>query len=353
MRVMSTKRYAPGLLLALVALALGAGCSFESVNQWMAEGYPKSTLIVKSSDMGPEIMNLYHWFTGISVTIFILVEALLIYAVLRFRKKGNENGEPEQVHGNTTVELAWTIGPALIVLFIAVQSIRAIFVLAEPPAPPDIKIRVTGKQWWWKFDYIEGLDSEGIVTANELHLPVGKRAYFEIESSDVIHSFWLPNMGGKRDATPGHTNRMYFTPISTGTFLGQCAEFCGTAHALMKMTLVVQTEEEFRRWVEQQKATPAAVMADNMAAARDAFMANCAACHRVQGVSEFGSLGPDLTHVGSRSMFGAGLFPMDTDHLHRWLKNPQAMKPGAKMVLPQPLDDATITTLTAFLQSLK
>ncbi len=339
-------------LASLAALAfLFTGCAEESIMAWLADGYKQSTLVIKSTDLGPDIWSLYSTFTWIAAIIFVIVEVLLVYAILRFRAKGDEKGIPEQTHGNTRVEIAWTIAPAIIVLFITIPSIKTIFKLAE--APQDgaevVRVNVLGKQWWWEYNYPD----LGIVTANQLHLPVGKRAVFNVESDDVIHSFWFPNMGGKRDATPGHVNHMYFTPRQPGIYLGQCAEYCGTSHANMKMTLYVQTESEFNAWVAQQKAVPAAVSAPEFEEARGLFMANCAACHAVRGVAEFGRLGPDLTHVASRDTFGSGMYETNDENLSKWLKDPQGMKPGSKMVLPEKLDDATVKTLVDFLQALK
>ncbi len=342
----------PVLRLAglLAAVLLMSGCASESVMNWLVDGYKQSSLDVKSTDQGPDIMSLYTTFTWLSIVIFFIVEAVLIYAVVRFRKKKDQTGEPEQVHGNTRVEIAWTIAPALIVLFIAIPTIKTIFKLADMPQGDDVvKVRVVGKQWWWHFEYPE----LGIQTANELHLPVGRAAAFNIESDDVIHSFWFPQMGGKRDATPGHVNFMYFTPAEPGEYLGACAEYCGTSHANMRMKLIVHEEADFQAWVDRQKSVPAAVTADEHADARDAFMSNCAACHAVRGVAEFGRMGPDLTHFGDRTLFASGMFPSTTENLTKWLDDPQAMKPGALMQLPQELDEETIRSLVAFLQDLK
>ncbi len=330
------------LVVAVAAVMLFAACS---------EGYRMSSLDVITDDFGPSIMSLYSMFTWISVIIFIIVEFLLIYAVVRFRKKGTEQGNPEQVHGHTVGEIAWTIAPALIVLFITIPTIKTIFELAKVPDRPDVvRVNVLGKQWWWHFEYPD----LGIVTANQLNLPKGKTAIFKITSDDVIHSFWFPNAGGKRDATPGHTNTMYFTPVVEGRFLGACAEFCGTSHANMKMELIVQSEEDFQKWVEKQKL-PAQIenLEGDPAAGRDEFMGNCAACHSIAGFAEFGSMGPDLTHVASRLTIGSGMFENNVENLTKWIKDPQGMKPGNKMILPQEIDDETVNNLVAFLMTLE
>jgi cytochrome c oxidase subunit 2 len=328
-----------GLLLAAMSFA---AC---------AEGYKASTMVTMTSDFGPDINSLYSMFVWISVVVFVVVEALIIYAVFRFRKKGDEAGLPEQVHGHTVGEIAWTIAPALIVLFITIPTIKTIFKLAEVPTGSDtVRVKVIGKQWWWAFEYPD----LGVVTANELHLPVGKTAVFEIVSDDVIHSFWFPNAGGKRDATPGHVNTMYFTPVQKGEFYGQCAEFCGTSHANMRMYLHVESEEDFQQWVEKVKAeAPADVTDAAVVAGRDAFMSNCAACHAVTGVADFGTFGPNLNLVGARKTIGSGMYDNTDENLFQWIKHPQVAKPGSKMVLPQELDDETVNNLVAFLRSLK
>lgn len=315
-----------------------------------AENYKQSSWTTMTSDMGPAILSLYSLFNWISVAVFVLVEGLIIYTIFRFRKRGGERGLPEQVHGNSTVEIAWTIAPALIVLFIAIPTIKTIFLLADTPQKPDvIKVNVVGKQWWWRFEYPE----LGITTANELHLPVGKTAVFKVVSEDVVHSFWFPNAGGKRDATPGHTNHMYFTPVQQGEFLGQCAEFCGTSHANMKMRLIVDSQEQFDAWVANEKAAAADVTDAAVSAGRDAFMTNCAACHTVTGVADFGTFGPTLTHLASRNTIGSGMYANTKENLFNWIKDPQKAKPGSKMVLPETLDDETVNNLVAYLLTLK
>ena len=345
-----TKR--PLIRLAVMAAAafMTAGCADEAILGWLASGYESSTFDVQSTDMGPAIMSLYSTFFWLALIVFLAVEGLLIYAAVRFRRKKTDTERPEQVHGNTRVELAWTIAPAIIILLITIPTVQTIFELASPPDSEDqVQVRVVGKQWWWIFEYPE----LGIVTANELHLPAGRTAVFNIESDDVIHSFWFPQMGGKRDATPGHTNFMYFTPKQSGRFWGACTEFCGTQHANMRKELVVHSNDDFEAWVEQQRTIPEAATAEEFGEARDAFMMNCAACHRVAGVAEFGRLGPDLTHFASRRMFASGMFERTDELLADWLRDPQAMKEGNLMEMPMELDEETIQQLVAFLQNLK
>jgi cytochrome c oxidase subunit 2 len=338
-------RFATRVATLLVMLQ-AAGC---------AEGYTQSSMVTMTSDFGPAINSLYSLFTWISLAVFVVVEVLLVYAIVRFRKQDGDTSIPKQVHGHTTGEILWTIAPALIVLAIAIPTIKTIFLLAKPPERADVvQVHVVGRQWWWRFEY----PAIGVVTANELHLPVGKTAVFKIDSDDVIHSFWFPNAGGKRDAVPGHTNSMYFTPVQVGTFTGQCAEYCGTSHANMRMTLVVESEADFKAWVELQKAPAASVTDATVAAGKDAFVANCMACHRINaapesGIVSFGQPNPDLTHVAGRQTFGSGLYAFNAANLHKWLKNPQAAKPGSLMKLPAELDDETVNNLVAFLQTLK
>jgi cytochrome c oxidase subunit 2 len=181
-------------------------------------------------------------------------------------------------------------------------------------------------QWWWEFRYPQ----LGLVTANELHVPAGRAVALRLEGPDVIHSFWVPQLGGKRDVVPGRVNQITFVPETPGEYLGQCAEFCGASHANMRMRVIVLAPDAFERWVAGQQAP--AVEPSGPAAEGKAIYARsaCAGCHTIRGVSA-GVIAPDLTHFGSRSTLAAGLFPNTPEHVAAWLLNPPALKPGAKM----------------------
>jgi cytochrome c oxidase subunit 2 len=271
--------------------------------------------------------------------------------VVRYRERPTSK-EPKHVHGSTLLELAWTLAPAVVLVFIAVPTIQTIFETDGTPAEGALEIEVIGHQWWWEFRYPEF----GITTANELHVPQGRPVALSMTSADVIHSFWVPKLGGKRDLMPRRTTRLAFTPDSLGDFYGQCAEFCGASHANMRFHVVVDGAAEFDSWVQQQQAPP--VPADSLTdLARQGaeLFANpaktCMACHTVQGITP-GVLGPNLTHVGSRAMIASGILPNTEEGLARWLRDPVGEKPGSLMPKP-PLTEDEITALVAYLRSLQ
>ncbi|MGG5890830.1 cytochrome c oxidase subunit II [Falsiroseomonas sp. HC035] len=195
-----------------------------------------------------------------------------------------------------------------------------------------IAIRVTAHQWWWRIEYRNPATGALIETANELHLPADRTARIELHAADVIHSFWLPNLGGKLDVIPGRVNLLDITPRRIGWYRGQCAEFCGLQHALMALDLRVAPEEEFAGWLAAQ-AAPAAAPDDAMLARGRAVLegGSCAVCHTVRGTAAAGKAGPDLTHVGSRRSIAAGWLPNNRGNLHGWILNPDALKPGTSM----------------------
>jgi cytochrome c oxidase subunit 2 len=305
---------------------------------------------------------MIFWF---AVVVFVLVEGALLFAIIRYRARP-DGPEPKQIHGHTALEIAWTLAPAWIVALIAVPAIEAIWEEAAPAAEGALVIQVTGHQWWWEYRYPE----YGVITANELHLPVGRPVELQMTSADVIHSWWLPRFGGKRDLMAGRTNRLVFTPDSVGEFTGQCAEFCGVSHANMRMRATVTTQGEFDSWVASQTAepTPLDSLTDLQRRGHELFMTarqpasnSCLACHAISGRS-FGVLGPNLTHVGARSTLAGGLIPNDAENLASWLRDPSAIKPGTDMLkgdgsavgMPTVgLTEDEITALAAYLQSLR
>ncbi|HXF95619.1 MAG TPA: cytochrome c oxidase subunit II [Gemmatimonadales bacterium] len=327
-------------LLGLAPVAAGLiGCR--------AEQFPQSTLHPRS-DFAWAIQDL---FTGIfwwAVVVFVVVEGILLYAVFRYRARPGAP-PPRPVHGHTLLEIAWTLAPALVLVLIAVPTIRTIFHTAGKAPPGALRVEVVGHQWWWEFRYPE----LGIVTANELHLPVGRPVALELTSADVIHSFWAPALGGKRDVILSRTNRIALTADSEGVYLGQCAEFCGASHANMRLRVVVQSDSGFAAWVAAQRAGPVAPAPGTLEErGRQAYARSaCIACHTVQGVSA-GRVGPDLTHLGSRQTIASGLFANTPENLARWIEDAPALKPGSlmpKMVLTPEDRDAIV----AYLRSLR
>jgi cytochrome c oxidase subunit 2 len=324
--------------LTTAALAL-AGCG----------PFPQSTLRPRS-DYGRAIDGLFTEIFWWAVIVFVLVEALLLIAVVRFRHREGRPA-PKPARGNTALEIGWTLAPAVILVLVAVPTMRTILATAGDAPPDAVKVEVIGHQWWWEYKY----PNLGIVTANEMHVPVGEPVQVSITSADVIHSFWVPVLAGKRDATPGHVTRIAFRADSVGEYSGQCAEFCGVSHANMGLRVLVDSDAAFRRWVKTEQGGPAAPAQASPAEGGKAVYSRsaCLACHTIQGVSP-GVLGPNLTHFGSNTTIAAGMFPNDSAHLARWIADAPALKPGSLMPRMQPpLTDAEIAALVAYLRSLK
>lgn len=332
--------------LALFALLALSALVFSGCN-------PNSPMYILNYDnrLAVLISNLFWPIIWVATAVFILVEGALLFALIKFRERPGQP-LPAQTHGNTALEITWTAIPVVILAFITVPTIYAIFEAADvpPPGPNVVQINVTGYQWWWEFEYPE----LGIKTANEFHLPQGKTAAFKIMSKDVIHSFWVPRLGGKRDAIPGHVNEIWYHADTPGFYYGQCTEYCGDSHANMRIRAVVQTQEEFDAWVKNQQTNPGP-REGNAAVGATVFRSKCISCHTINGDPiARGTIGPNLTHFGSRTSIGSGMYENTAENLHKWLKDPQAAKPGNKMVIPAPpLTEPEIDALIAYLHSLK
>ena len=334
----------PGLaVLGTFVVLLSAGCG----------GPFAQSALEPRSDFGELLDGLFRSIFWWAVGVFVIVEGALIVAVLRFRERPG-GPAPRPLHGHTLLEISWTLAPAIVLIFIAIPTIRAIWIVDRPPEGDAMVVEVVGHQWWWEFRYPE----YGLVTANEMHVPVDRTVEVRLTSADVIHSFWFPRMGGKRDVVPGHENSLWFTPDSAGVYLGQCAEFCGLSHALMKMELVVDEQADFDAWVTANVAD--AVVVDvarpdsvQLAEGAQAFLqSGCIACHSVRGTPAAGVLGPDLTHLGSRRRIAAGIMDNTPENLARWIADPPAVKPGALM--PRlVLDEATLDALVFYLRNLE
>jgi len=306
--------------------------------------------LVAHSDLTDGILSIYSRIFWWTLLLFILVQGGLLYILMRFRSRGDSTALPEQIHGNMQLELTWTLLPVLILVHIAVPTVQFIF-KSQAPAPADaIKVNATGKQWWFRFEY----PAEGFTTANEMHIPINKQVDIRLQSDNVIHSFWIPQLAGKRDMVPGRVNHITFTPSMEGPFMGQCAEYCGDSHALMKFRVFVDSPEKYAAWVENQKKD--ATVDPAVEAGAKVFTEKCASCHTIRGVKADVATCPDLTHVASRSTIAAGMLENNADGLKTWISNPSSVKPGAKMRYASP--DLTpsadeISSVVAFLQTLK
>jgi len=285
----------------------------------------------------------------VSAIIFLVVSGLLGYAIWKFRAKpGESDKEPPQVYGSLQIEMAWTVIPIIITALLILVTARTIGEIQNAPIPEDAEqVRLVGHQWWWEVHYPE----HGIVTANEIHVPVDEITHFTLQSADVIHSFWVPQLAGKTDCVPNRNNHTWIEPHEVGVYLGNCAEYCGTQHAGMRLRVIVQTREAFDRWVANQKKEPVADPA--VEAGKLAFeQTSCVNCHRIGGTLAEGVFGPDLTHFGSRQTIAAGEAPLTPETLREWLRDPQTMKPGALMP-DMKLTKQEINDIADYLMSLK
>jgi cytochrome c oxidase subunit 2 len=320
----------------------------------MAQGRQSTPSILDpASTPAHEIYGLSLFVLLITGSIFGVVAGLLAYVVVRFRaREADAHNEPAQIYGSTQVELAWTVIPVLIVVVLFLTTTRIIFAIQDAPKPASaIDVTVIGHQFWWEFRY----PKLGIVTANELHLPVSTRsapkpAYPTLLSADVDHSFWIPQLGGKTDLIPNHPNQMWMDPERTGLYLGQCAQFCGVEHAKMLLRVYVDTPDQFAAWVknEQQLAEQDAAVA----AGRRVFETEaCVNCHTISGTVAKGTFGPDLTHLMARATIASGAADNTTENLRAWIENPDNMKPGALMPAMQ-LNDEQTNQVVAYLATL-
>jgi cytochrome c oxidase subunit 2 len=295
-----------------------------------------------------EIANLFTAVLVIAAVVFVIVEGLLLYSAFRFRRKSKVTSEPQQIHGNTRFEIAWTILPALIVVSLFVMTVQTQQQLDTKSGDP-ITVKVIGHQWWWEFQYPD----YNIKTGTDLIIPVGAVVNLEITSGDVIHSFWVPQLNGKTDAIPNHINTSWIEAGQAGTYVGQCAELCGVSHANMRIVVIAKAQADFDQWIKEQQAPPAQPSGDLAAQGQQTFMGGaCIACHTINGTAAQGMVGPNLTHVGSRTHLAGGTLENTPGNLKRWLANPPGIKPGSKMPNLN-LSDADIEALTAYLESLK
>ena len=297
-----------------------------------------------------EIRELAWLVFGISAGIFIVVEGVLIWSIIRFRKRKVDAGEPLQVFGSNPVELAWTIIPCIIVLVLTLATVRTIREVELESAPAGaLEVDVIGHQWWWEYR-LPAPSGAIVVTANELIVPVGRPIWLSLRSADVIHSWWVPRLAGKTDVIPNHLNHTWFQAEAEGTYLGQCAEYCGNQHANMLLRVRVVSVEAFEMWCAAQLA-PQVADASGVDGRALFLELACMNCHAIDGVSK-GAFGPNLTHLMSRETIGAGAAPLNPQTLRAWIDDPQSIKEGCNMPSLK-LEASQLDAVVAYLLTLK
>ncbi|HZR04411.1 MAG TPA: cytochrome c oxidase subunit II [Candidatus Udaeobacter sp.] len=316
------------------------------------------------SPAAAEAAHIYHlWrvFLCVMVAIYVLVAIVLFIAILRNRNRATDEtgmeliAEPKQASERRATHVVSTlvIVTVLILFALLIADFFTGNAIYATPDPNALSIKITGHQWWWEVEYQDPQPSEVMTTANEIHVPVGKPVKLELQSTDVIHSFWVPNINGKKDLVPGHPTTTWFTGNRAGEFRGQCAEYCGEQHAHMRMVFVAQSRDAFGDWLKAQKKSAAEPRTESQRRGREVFLAaQCVMCHTIQGTNARARLGPDLTHIGSRIMIGAGEFPNTRGYLAGWISNASALKPGARMP-PNQLSSDDLNALLDYLESLK
>ena len=302
------------------------------------------------SPQAAAISNLFIVTLIIAGIVFAIVLVFTIIAIVRFRSRPDME-EPRQIFGNKKLEIGWTVAPALLLLGLFIYTAKTMQV-SDQPVPSDQQgkdLVVVGHQWWWEVRYPQ----YGVVTANEVHMPVGQKLSGLFESADVIHDFWVPQLGRKIDLVPGHPNNLYLQLDTPGTYLGTCAEFCGAQHAWMRIRVIAQTQEDFAAWIKSQQQIPQTPTSGPAAEGAQLFQQiACQSCHTIAGTDAKGTVGPDLTHLASRETLGAGVLDNNPGNLTAWVNNPQNIKPGVNMP-SLGLTNQQLQAIVAYLETLK
>jgi cytochrome c oxidase subunit II len=292
------------------------------------------------------ITDLWWFMFWTSLVIFIIVIALLLYAVFKRRQPEDE---PSIRAGRMMITWGGIVVPAIVVIVTMVYTLYVMDALAEPQRRPPLTVDITSHMWWWDMRYTE----QGIATGNELHIPAGQPVLLQLHAFDVIHSFWVPRLQGKRDMMPGTVTTLWIEADEPGEYRGMCAEFCGLQHANMSFLVIVHEPEDFEAWVEHQQNLPPEPEEDDARQGLEVFLASeCVACHTIRGTPANGTIGPDLTDIAMRRELGAGTIPNTPGHLAGWIINAQQFKPGNRMP-PQPIEGEDFQALMAYLLSLR
>ena len=336
----------------LIRFRIATACFLWTATSSAQDRVP--TTLAPASTPAHQIFDLSIFVIAITSGIFLVVGGLLAIALFRYRaRKSDPAGEPAQIYGSTQIELAWTVIPLLIVVVLFLTTARIIFAVQDAPKPETaLDVTVIGHQFWWEFQY----PKYGFVTANELHIPVStasapEATFLKLTSADVNHSFWVPQLAGKTDLIANHVNSMWMDPQKPGLYLGQCAQFCGSQHAMMLLRIYVDTPEQFAAWIknqQQQAREDSAVVAGRRAFETLA----CMNCHTISGTAATGRFGPDLTHLMSRETLASGAMDNTPTNLRQWIKSPDMFKRGALMPAMQ-LSDQQLDEVSTYLETLK
>jgi cytochrome c oxidase subunit 2 len=339
-----------GIVVLLAGFLLAAG---------LCVGAPTNPAQIPSifkpeSTPADSIFRLSLLVLTITGLIFVIVFSLLVYSIVKYRRRAGDNGrEPPQVYGSNQVELAWTVIPGLIVLVLFLATARVIHSIQDAPKPPGtIEVIAIGHQFWWEFRY----PALGVVTANELHVPVSNPSnssptFITLLSADTDHSFWVPRLAGKTDLIANRVNNIWIDPHQTGLYLGQCAQYCGVQHAKMLLRVYVDSREQFDNWVQQEKK-PAVTAGASEEGRRIFETTACVNCHAIAGTVADGRFGPDLTHMMSRDTIASGAALNTHENLRAWIQNPDSIKPGSLMPAMQ-VNEKDLDALTAYLETLQ
>jgi cytochrome c oxidase subunit 2 len=308
------------------------------------------------------VSKLWWLMFYVCAAVYLLVMAFLVAALLRTRRRrgGGETSDAPEVAPDEARERRMSsvvvggVAATVLILFVflvaGLLATRSIYALADPN---NLRIKVRGQQWWWEVEYENDVASQTFKTANEIHIPVGRPVTIRLTSSDVIHSFWVPNLSGKRDLIPGHETTIWLQADRPGTYRGQCAEYCGLQHAHMAFVVVAEPVEQFNAWAEAQRRPAAAPSTAEQQHGQQVFLsAPCIMCHTIRGTDAGASVAPDLTHLASRQTIAAGMLPNTRGHLGGWVSNSQELKPGNRMP-PNPLAPQDLQALLSYLESLK
>ncbi len=329
-----TPRRSRGRRLVLVAVAavalLLAACSGVQNN--------KQNSLEPKSPQAQKIYDLFVPIAIIAILVGIAIIAATLFVAIKFRYKKGTNENPKQIHGNTRLEIGWTILPALLLAIIAVPTVATIFDLAENPGPKALQVNVEGKQWWWQFSYPDAK----VVTADEMVIPTGRDVYLHLKACDgagasetcnVIHSFWVPELSGKKDVVPGQTNTLTISADKPGTYLGQCAEYCGLSHANMRFRVIAKSPADFQQWLSEQQQGPVNPLYESdgttpAGPTQELIVKTfqCTNCHVFDDSSK-AAYGPNLTHLASRSTFASGTYPLTRANLVNWVQDAPSMIP--------------------------